>query len=74
MHSLCDLRNTASANRPQYSFEIVEVRGDESLICDPRSNRKPTEFVERKLQNALHCNRMQAMAVTVDECETDPWS
>lgn len=67
MH-LSDLRNTASINRPDFSSNVVEIRGDESLICDPRSNVKPTEFVEHKLQVALHCNRSQMTYMS----ESDP--
>jgi hypothetical protein len=38
--------------------DAAEPVGDESLISDTRSQVRPTELVERKLQVALQCSRL----------------
>jgi hypothetical protein len=54
MRPLSDLQKN---NSFRLSSDTVESLGDESLICDTRSQVRSTELVERKLQMALRCNR-----------------
>ena len=55
MRTLSDLQKN---NSSRFALETVESLGDESLISDSRSRVKSTELVERKLQIALQCNRI----------------
>jgi hypothetical protein len=51
MRTLAELRKNIRISR--FSAETIEIRGEESLICDPRGRVKPAEQIERKLQDAL---------------------
>lgn len=42
------------------STDVIETSGDECLIFDARSQIKPTEVVERKLQHALQVPKVRS--------------
>lgn len=57
MRTLSDLRKDFANRISRFSTDVVEVRGEECLVSDPRSRVKPTEHVERKLQVVMGRDR-----------------